>query len=575
MLFFRHFVVISAGAVIALSHGAIASGAPKSNVNPETLNKSKHNEVIELSNFSSQKILEQTYFELFFDRQPREIEIAQITEEERPQPTNRRIRREINSPPDLRPSPNPLLFPTKPEEVKIETTKEVTLLEAVELALKNNKTLQRERQNLEVARASLREAESGLFPTLEGQLQYTHADSGQNQANNNLGILETAVDLINQQFIPQINEQPNINDISPLNIDNLFGAGGIDPITDSFSGGLTVQYGIYQGGRVKAQIRAAEKQVRQQQLQVEVQAQQVRFEATRNYYDLQNADAQVEISRAAVTDAARSLQDARLLEQAGLGTRFEVLQSEVDLANVQQQLTSAIAQQKVARRQLATTLGVGQQVELETAEEIQEAGDWDLSLEESIVLAYKNRAELEQQLLAREISEAQQTIELAAIRPRISFFFNYNVNDDLRDNLSINDSYNVGAQMNWTIFDGGRALAAADRAKIQAQIAETNFADQRHQIRFAVENAYYNLLANKENIGATTINVQRAEENLRLARLRFQAGVGRQSEVIEAQRDLADARGRRLQAITQYNQSLNELQRQISNLPDSQLFEVP
>ncbi len=154
-------------------------------------------------------------------------------------------------------------------------------------------------------------------------------------------------------------------------------------------------------------------------------------------------------------------------------------------------------------------------------------------------------------------------------------FFNYDLLDDLDDNFDLVDGYSIGARMQWRIFDGGRALAQADRAKIQSQIAETNFANQRDQIRLAVEQAYYDLIANKKNIGTTSKNVERARENLRLARLRFQAGVGTQTEVIDAQRDLAQARGQNLEAINEYNIALNELQRAISNLPDSQLFEVP
>ncbi|MEB3227368.1 MAG: TolC family protein, partial [Synechocystis sp.] len=100
------------------------------------------------------------------------------------------------------------------------------------------------------------------------------------------------------------------------------------------------------------------------------------------------------------------------------------------------------------------------------------------------------------------------------------------------------------------------------------------FARQRNQIRFEVEESYYNLTANKENISSTRTNVVRFEEALRLARLRFQAGVGTQTDVINAQRDLANARGRFLQAIIGYNQSLNQLQRSVSNLPDNNLFDI-
>ena len=580
MLFFRHFLVISAGAFIALSYNAIAYGAPK----PNPLNQLKDNSQIEFSNLSGDAILEKNYLELFYHHEPWGIEIAQITEEQREenqtqrqiQPQTNPTRREINPPRDLRPSANPLLFPTKPEEVTIKTTKEITLLEAIELALRNNKELQKERQNLEVELTDLREARADLFPTLRGEINYTHGDSVQNQGIEARRILQEPVNLINNQLINQLNQPPNNLTVQSLQVPpQLFQVTG-DTTQNTLRGSLRVNYGIYNGGRVKALIRQAEKQVRRQQLTVEVQAQQIRFEATRDYYELQDADAQVEINRNTLKDAERSLRDAQLLEQAGLGTRFEILSAQVELAQRQQELTLSIGEQQKRRRELARTLGVGQQVELITAEEVEPAGDWNLTLEESIILAYKNRAELERFLLDREIQKEQETIALAQIRPNIGFNFSYNLEDNnLNNNIDITDNYTISATLNWNIFDGGKAVAQADEAKIRGQIAETNFAQERDRIRLAVESAYSDLVTSKKNIALSIINVQLAEENLRLARLRFQAGVGDQADVIQVQTRLAQARGNRLQAITQYNQSLNELQRQISNLPDSQLFEVP
>ena len=60
-----------------------------------------------------------------------------------------------------------------------------------------------------------------------------------------------------------------------------------------------------------------------------------------------------------------------------------------------------------------------------------------------------------------------------------------------------------------------------------------------------------------------------AEESLRLARLRFQAGVGTQTDVIEAQSELTTARGNLLTAIIDYNQSFTQLQRAVTNAPET------
>ena len=64
-------------------------------------------------------------------------------------------------------------------------------------------------------------------------------------------------------------------------------------------------------------------------------------------------------------------------------------------------------------------------------------------------------------------------------------------------------------------------------------------------------------------------------ESLRLARLRFQAGVGTQTDVIDAQTQLTTARGSLLSSIIDYNQSYVDLQRQVSNTPDNGLQDLP
>ncbi|WP_416244729.1 TolC family protein [Crocosphaera sp. XPORK-15E] len=334
-------------------------------------------------------------------------------------------------------------------------------------------------------------------------------------------------------------------------------------------------YDIYTGGGRSARIERAERSVRRQQLEVEVIAERVRFEATDNYYLLQNADAQVAIRQADVENASQTLRDAKLLETAGLGTRFDVLRAEGDLATANEQLTRAIADQRTSRRRLAETLSVGQHVELSAADEIAESGIWNLSLDQTIVRAYKNRAELEQRLIDRELGENDREIALAEIRPRVDFLANYDARENFDDGVPVLMDWTFQARVRWRIFDGGRAFEGARRAERRMDRANLEFANQRNEIRFEVEESYHNLIANKENIDSTRKNVATFDEALRLARLRFQAGVGTQTDVINAQRDLSGARGRFLQAIIQYNQSLNALQRAVSNFPDDRLFETP
>lgn len=452
--------------------------------------------------------------------------------------------RDIPAPTLLDPSANPLLFPTRPQEVEIQTTQPITLEQAIELAQRNNRQLEAARLTLERTQFALQEALAAEFPTANVVSEFVRADSA--QAERQLARMD------------------------PFTADT-------DTVSTTFEGRLELSYNAYTAGRRPATIQAAREQIRFQQLEVERLSEDLNLNVTNAYYDLQQADAQVEISQAAVTDAARSLRDAQLLEQAGLGTRFEVLQAQVELANNNQGLTNAISQQRIARRRLVQVLNLDQQVAVSAADPIQVAGNWNLSLEESIILAFKNRAELEQQLAQRNISQQQRRIALAAIRPQLSLFTSYNILAVLDDDFGIGptDGFTLGARLQWNFFDGGAAQARAAQEELNEAIAETNFANQRDQVRFQVEQAFFDLRANDENIQTAALALEQAQESLRLARLRFQAGVGTQTDVINQQTALTRSRINLLTAILDYNRALATLQRAISNLPDGNLFNLP
>lgn len=447
---------------------------------------------------------------------------------------------------DLRPSSNPLLYPTETDEVRIDEVIPLTLEQAIEVALSNNQDVREARLTLARSRELLREALALQFPTLSTTIDVSRNDSAGAALNARQAGVDPATD-------------------------EIFDADVINTLDAS----LDLTYNVYTGGSRPAQIRLAEAQVRSDQLNLEAVSEQLRFDVTDTYYTVQEADSQVEIEEAAVADAAQSLRDAQLLEQAGLGTRFDVLQAEVELANAEQNLRLALSQQRISRRQLVEVLGLALGVEVTAAEPPEVAGEWELTLEQTIILALRNRAELQQQLLQIQIAEQNRIIALADLRPQLSLISSYNLLEEFGDDLNLEDGFTLIARLQWTLFDGGSARAQARQEEANIEIAQTNFDDQRNQVRFEVEQAFFNLQANRENITTAELAVEQAEESLRLARLRFQAGVGTQTDVINAQSALTEARGNLLTAIIDFNRSLAALQRAVSNLPDGRLFDLP
>lgn len=459
----------------------------------------------------------------------------------------------------LNPPPNPLYFPTKPAEVQLRGIQPITLEQAIELAKRNNPDLQVSIQQLERTRAVLREQQAANFPslTLQAGLNSVRSPSGQLQVR----AIELPVESANFSRLSAFEQAQRIA-TRDAQLDR-----DIDVLQTTFSASATLSYDLYTSGLRPAQIRAAEQQVRAAELQVEITLEQLRLDVSNDYYNLQQADEAVRINAAAVRASQQSLRDAQALERAGLGTRFDVLRSQVQLANTQQDLTNSLAQQEINRRQLAQRISLSPGVNLAAADPVALAGSWNLTLEDTIVLAFKNRAELEQLLAQRAQSEQQRRAALSALGPTVTLSAQYDYQDPLNDIFPGADGYRFNVGVGWNVFDGGAARARARQQEANIRIAEAQFSGTRDLIRFRVEQAYANLISNYENIGTTTIALEQAREALRLARLRFQAGVGTQTDVINAENDLTRAEGNRVTAILGYNQALATLRRETSNLP--------
>ncbi|MDB9378713.1 TolC family protein, partial [Nodularia sphaerocarpa] len=341
----------------------------------------------------------------------------------------------VQVPDFLNPNPNPLQFPTQPEEVKIQRTQPITLAEALELAKRNNRDLQVAILELERSRAALQESQAVFSPNVNVNTNLTNSGEGFTGSGS--------------QSSTSVNGQAQIN------------------------------YDLYTSGNRQASVRAAEERLRIDELDVENQSLEIRLNVTTQYYDLQGADEQVRINQSAVENAQASLRDAQARERAGVGTRFDVLQSQVNLANAQQGLTNSVSQQEIARRRFATLLNLAQSAAISAADAVEVAGLWQPSVEESIVQAFQNRPELPQFLAQRNISEQQRRQALSQLGPQVSLNGNYNILDRFDDGQSLTDGYSVGLRAGLTLFDGGAAKARAAQSKVNIAIAESQFASQR------------------------------------------------------------------------------------------------
>jgi OMF family outer membrane factor len=449
--------------------------------------------------------------------------------------------------------------PSTSAEVTITTTQPLTLEQAIELARRRNRDLQVAALEVDQQRFALREVRASLYPAVDVQAGITRSDSAQAKISikQQKSELQSQIDKLTQVPVPTPEQRQTLASLRKQlrSLDNQSTA------SNSFSGSLNLSYDVFTSGQRPASIRAAEAALSSSEQAYQTQLQQFRLDVANDYYDLQQADELVRIARQTVTNAEENLRVTQAKEAAGIGTRFEVLQAEVSLADSKQQLIQAENQQQIARRQLAQRLSFPDTLTLKAADPVAMMGEWSPSLEDSIVRALQNRTELAQVLEQRKIAQQNRRVALGSLGPQLTFSANVSLADDLIDDNLGTYGYGLGAQASKTIFDGGSAKAIAAQQQTNVDIAETQFANFKNLIRFQVEQNYYTLKSSRDRILTTRCAIEQAQQGLTLAKLRRDYGVGTSLEVSNATTDLAQAENNYLSAIVDYNRALASLQR--------------
>jgi outer membrane protein len=111
------------------------------------------------------------------------------------------------------------------------------------------------------------------------------------------------------------------------------------------------------------------------------------------------------------------------------------------------------------------------------------------------------------------------------------------------------------------IWDSGAIAGQVIQQRALFSEAKITYDDDVRQVELEIQQAYSNLQQNRELVTSQEKNVELADEALRLAKARLDAGAGVQLDVLNAQVQLLTAQSTRLQALFGYNSSLAEFDR--------------
>ena len=262
------------------------------------------------------------------------------------------------------------------------------------------------------------------------------------------------------------------------------------------------------------------------------------------------------------------LKDQQNRFEAGTVPRFNVLQAEVALYNQLPLLITAQNNYRISKITLAKTLGLDFQPRRGENPPLEVVGEMpyiprSIALADAIELGKERRPFLKQ-ARANVLNQLQQ-VRAAAGQwlPTITTtgggeWVSSPTNSSWHD---ISKGWIATVQGSLPIWDSG--AIAGQVIQQRALLSETKFTyeDDVRQVELEIQTAYSNLQQNRELIKSQEKNVEQADEALRLAKARLDAGAGVQLDVLNAQVQLLTAQSTRLQALFGYNSSLAEFDR--------------
>ena len=346
-----------------------------------------------------------------------------------------------------------------------------------------------------------------------------------------------------------------------------------DSIENSNSNLLTAKLPIYTGGAVSGNIDKSEKAMLASEYSYDKVLQEVLLDTTNNYYKVLQARNTVKLTKESVERLQAHLTNVQAQFSVGTVAKVDVLRSEVELADAEQELIKAKNDYDLAVANLNNIIGNPLDTEISLQEEL-EYKPYTESLENCLAYALEHRPDIHAAKL--NVDAANDAVKVASADYLPKVYLNA-TNSWTGENFPGNDksTWMVGASMNLNVFDSGITSGNVNKAKAELFKQQELERQLVLTVNLAVKSAYLNLREAEKRIGTAKVAVVKAEEDYKIAQVRYSAGVGTNIDVMDSQVALTKAKNNYIQALYSYNTSKSSLDEAIGLATGKEIAKDP
>ncbi len=391
--------------------------------------------------------------------------------------------------------------------------KSLTLEEAIRVALANNREILVAKEKIEEAKQRIKEAKAGYFPTINLGGTYTHL----NEAPSEMGK------------------------------------------ADNYLSKLSFNQPLYTSGSLSYANKGASLYYQKLQEDLKNAQNNITFQVKRAFYAVLLAQENVEVTEKALDQAKRHLAVVEDFFKVGVVSRFDLLRTRVEVANLKPDLIQARNNLRLSQESLANLLflpSASLKLEGELSFEPRR-----ITLEEAIDKALKGRSDLRSLKLQKEMSEV--AFQLAKVQNKLTLALvgNYQYQNPSGGEDKWGKEWNLNLVLSIPFFDGWASRARVAQRKSQVKQIDLSIQQREAGIDLEVKKAFWGLETAEERIYAQKKNIEQAEEALSIAEVRYQSGAITNLEVLDAQLALTRARLGYLKALYDHNVAIAELEK--------------
>ena len=408
----------------------------------------------------------------------------------------------------------------------------VTLDECIRLSLVESPDIEAAAMKTEAARAMMETAKAAYYPWITFSTSYTRTDNPP------------------QAFMMDLNQRDlDMRDpaFDPNNPDD----------TNNVRMSVGFKYLVYDFGRRRFDYTMAGTGSDLVCLQLAAVQNGLIHQISASFYGVLQAQAFVRVQQESVASLQESLRIANERYQAGSVVKTDVLNLEVQLSQSAEDLIRARNSVFLAVAALNTAIGK----DLVTSPD-----ELDYSIpEESPALPpeeidrVENRPELRIAGIISDIRGMELSKAKRAYTPTINAFGS--LDHDGETFTDTEDSYFVGANLEWELFTGFYRKNTVSQARFNLAAAQAEVRKTRNQLRLDLKQAYLRAVEARQRIEVTRKSIESAQESLRITQERYKGQAADITELLTAQVGLTATRSRDVSAYFEYLTELSNLER--------------